>query len=195
MQNYIITFKLTTSEDDAKQLLVDHDIVINNFFRNFSIVSVSMTGEQSEIIKNNNLVEAVEPDGEKSIILPVKSSEQPMDLTRVKKELNKQQVGQKPDWRDKTKMRDYEDKGIWLLKHENVSFVVDGYTFAFQEDFGGEGQGDDYWVVFSVTKEDYSEFYKVPGWYASHHGGELEVENTYAVQPVEKVITVWEVVK
>lgn len=38
------------------------------------------------------------------------------------------------------------------------------------EEFGGEGQGDDYWVVFKVGDQ----FFKKNGWYASYDGGELD---------------------
>lgn len=117
-----------------------------------------------------------------------------MTLQDIKNALNDDQVGQKPDWRDKTKMREITGyDGVGLLRDEEASFTVDKYVFSPEESFGGEGQGDDYWVVFSVSEEgEPKKFYKIPGWYASHHGGELEVSNTFEVKAVQKTITVWE---
>jgi hypothetical protein len=58
--------------------------------------------------------------------------------------------------------------------------------------------GSEYWIVFSVTSlADPSDvvYYKVPGWYQSHCGAELEWYNVFEVKSVEKTVTVWEDVK
>lgn len=50
----------------------------------------------------------------------------------------------------------------------------------YVDDYGGEGQGDDYWVVFKVGDQ----FFRKNGWYASYDGGELDGE-LYEVFPKE----------
>lgn len=57
------------------------------------------------------------------------------------------------------------------------------------EDFGGEGQGDDYWVVFKVGDQ----FFKKNGWYASYDGGELDGD-LYEVVPVQVSRTEYEAI-
>lgn len=53
-------------------------------------------------------------------------------------------------------------------------------TLTCKEQFGGEGQGDSYWVVFSCLYNEKERFYKVDGWYASYSGHEF-----YDYSPVE----------
>lgn len=61
------------------------------------------------------------------------------------------------------------------------------------EEYGGEGQGDDYWMVCKVENKDGSliGYLKWDGWYASYDGGYLE-DDPFWVEPKEKVVTVWE---
>lgn len=54
---------------------------------------------------------------------------------------------------------------------------VDGY--------GGEGMGDDYWLVFEVTCENIVTYYKLEGWYASYEGANFDDE--FDLVEVEKV--------
>lgn len=61
-----------------------------------------------------------------------------------------------------------------------------------EKTYGGEGQGDEYWVVVSFTdSEGNVRYFQRAGWYQSFHGGELEGPTT-EVTPKEKVITVYE---
>lgn len=61
------------------------------------------------------------------------------------------------------------------------------------EDFGGEGQGDDYWFVFSVTQVDeesglsVSAMYRMDGYYASYDGGSYDGD-LYMVKPQPKTV-------
>lgn len=64
-------------------------------------------------------------------------------------------------------------------------------TVSHIESFGGEGQGDQYWMVFKITDGDVSRTFKRDGWYASYDGGYLEGPTT-EVKAVQKTITVWE---
>lgn len=59
------------------------------------------------------------------------------------------------------------------------------------EEYGGEGQGEEYWVVFSLTEGNLNRYFRKPGWYQSYDGGELDGDLT-EVNPVAKVITVWQ---
>lgn len=59
------------------------------------------------------------------------------------------------------------------------------------DSFGGEGQGDSYWMVLRLTQGDVERTFKMDGWYASHDGGYYDGPFT-EVKPVQKMITVWE---
>lgn len=82
-----------------------------------------------------------------------------------------------------------------LIKEGMKNIQVEDLVFDTVEIYGGgEGDGEEYWIVFLVQEVGANNkyYYKVPGWYQSYHGGELEWENIYPVEPVQKVITVWE---
>jgi hypothetical protein len=53
------------------------------------------------------------------------------------------------------------------------------------EQFGGEGQGDNYYSVYHF--EDHDVYIQFQGWYASHHGSEYE--EMFEVKPYEEVVT------
>lgn len=72
----------------------------------------------------------------------------------------------------------------------------DGSKLKFNclEQYGGQGQGDDYWVVFSVTDVESNKTtnYRLDGWYASYHGHEFDDYNAfYEVEPVEVTVIEW----
>lgn len=56
--------------------------------------------------------------------------------------------------------------------------------------YGGEGKGDEYWVVFSITQDEVTRYFKKPGSYQSYSGAEWDGD-LEPVTPKEKVITVW----
>lgn len=60
-------------------------------------------------------------------------------------------------------------------------------TVTTVSEYGGEGDGDQYWVVVKVGDRHIMK----PGYYASHDGGYLDGD-AYEVTPVEKVVTVYE---
>lgn len=68
---------------------------------------------------------------------------------------------------------------------------IEGYIIKLAEQYGGEGQGDCYFKVFSFEREGGIEYWKVPGWYSSDNGAELEYYNAFKVKQVEKLIQVW----
>ena len=57
------------------------------------------------------------------------------------------------------------------------------------DEYGGEGQGDEYWVVYHFVEHDI--YIRVDGWYSSYEGSEFE-DYGYEVRPTEKTITVYE---
>jgi len=74
----------------------------------------------------------------------------------------------------------YEDKG---------TLVIDGVTVPFvtADEFGGEGHGDEAWVVIKVGNQ----LFRKEGYYASHYGYDWDGD-VQEVKPVEKTITVYE---
>lgn len=46
-------------------------------------------------------------------------------------------------------------------------------NYSHENNFGGEGQGDDYWSVYSFTNGTDVVYVKFNGWYASYSGSEF----------------------
>lgn len=68
-----------------------------------------------------------------------------------------------------------------------------GFILTEEKRFGGEGQGDNYWIVFSAEKDGIKKFFKLDGWYSSYEGSCIDSYSTfYEVEEVEKVVKVWE---
>jgi len=76
---------------------------------------------------------------------------------------------------------------------EHGNFFLGGNAEAIVCDqYGGSDQGSDYWFVFELTVDGEScGYYRVPGWYQSYYGHELDFNNVFKVKPVEKTITTW----
>lgn len=70
-------------------------------------------------------------------------------------------------------------------------------TVRVEEISGGyEGAGEEYWMILRITEKLTDEktnvtYWKIPGWYQSFHGSELEISDLFQVYPSEKVIRVW----
>jgi len=74
---------------------------------------------------------------------------------------------------------------------DNLPCEVPGLgTLNHVQDYGGEGKGDEYWVVFSVMNSDGIRHFRMDGGYSSYSGAEFD-GNLREVVPEEKVITVW----
>lgn len=97
---------------------------------------------------------------------------------------------------------DYDEEDFQLLednssawsyvKYEvNETYTLDGLTAKREADYGGEGQGDQYWVVVSISDGLTTRYFKRNGWYASYNGGYLDGP-TEEVKPKQKTITVYE---
>lgn len=61
---------------------------------------------------------------------------------------------------------------------------VNGYTLSPEDSYGGEGLGEEYWVVFRLEFGDINKFVKIPGYYASHYGAELNYRYMYEVEKI-----------
>ncbi len=64
-----------------------------------------------------------------------------------------------------------------------------GWRLKFTDSYGGEGMGDEYWYVFTVSDGTVTRSVKVEGWYASYTGGEYD--EWHETLPALKTITVW----
>lgn len=68
-----------------------------------------------------------------------------------------------------------------------------GGKLTLEDSFGGEGEGNQYWVVVKVQTGDPMwpvQYFKRLGWYASYDGGFLDGP-TVEVTPKQKLVTVW----
>lgn len=77
------------------------------------------------------------------------------------------------------------------LKQGDGGYVPGLGEVAYVADYGGEGQGEEYWVVFSVTDGDVTRHFRMDGSYASYYGAEFDGD-LREVTPQQKTITVWE---
>jgi hypothetical protein len=99
----------------------------------------------------------------------------------------------------------YSDGDVYrydiIFSYESVleaedEFVVPGLgTVKHVDNYGGEGMGDQYFVVFEIVSEDglTRRMFKKNGYYASHDGAYLD-GRLFEVKPVQKTITVYEAV-
>ena len=113
-------------------------------------------------------------------------------------------------WHEEQQKRDryswFSNGGLWDDVHERIdnrwhqgnnskNQPVDfggGSVIKLVEDFGGEGQGDDYWIVMEITVDDEPpRLYRVEGWYASYDGGYLDGD-LHEVRPKEVLRTIYE---
>lgn len=70
------------------------------------------------------------------------------------------------------------------------AFIDQGISVNCVESHGGEDQGRDFYSVYKFSTQDETVYIKFQGWYASYNGSEFEEWNF--VEPVEKMITVYE---
>lgn len=84
------------------------------------------------------------------------------------------------------------NRHVWeQIKHEGREGKHEGFTANRVAEYGGEGQGDDYWVVISISDGLTSRYFRMDGYYASYSGGELDGEIS-EVTPVDRVVTFYE---
>ncbi len=88
-----------------------------------------------------------------------------------------------PEWiKDYKEQYRYYFDFLAVVKKKNIQFQ-------HEDSYGGEGQGDDYWSVYSFSRDGETIYVKFSGWYASYNGSEFN--EWFFVQPQEKVITVF----
>ena len=67
----------------------------------------------------------------------------------------------------------------------NTKKIKDKYDFSVVKQFGGEGQGDDYYYVVKLQDK----YFYIPGWYNSDYGSELSWDDVYECEPFQETIT------
>jgi hypothetical protein len=72
---------------------------------------------------------------------------------------------------------------------------LDAYNIEEQDQEGGEGQGEEYFVVYKVTKDDNTIYVKADGYYTSYEGYNFEFPDVYEVVESEKMIKYWKAIK
>ena len=75
----------------------------------------------------------------------------------------------------------YGDEGDDLISE----LKNQGYTLAYEDHYGGEGQGDNYWNVFSVEHNGQKTYFRLDGWYASYDGSHFD--DYFGFYEVDKV--------
>lgn len=74
-------------------------------------------------------------------------------------------------------------------KEFRAALAEAGVVCRYEDNYGGEGQGDDYWSVYSFARGDEKIYVQFNGWYASYNGAEFN--EWFFVEPKERVIAVW----
>lgn len=64
-----------------------------------------------------------------------------------------------------------------------------GIKYNHVDNYGGEGQGEDYWSVYSFNNDDELVYVKFDGYYASYDGSTFQ--EWFFVEPTEVVVTQW----
>jgi hypothetical protein len=69
----------------------------------------------------------------------------------------------------------------------------EGFKIALEEQFGGEGKGENYWLVFSVVSTATNEivFIRFNGWYSSDDGLHFEETGFELVEPRQVSVRQW----
>lgn len=106
------------------------------------------------------------------------------------KELNKAIEDEENSWEGS--WFEFEDQ----LEYGDDEVVVPGIGRAtFVEQYGGEGKGEDLWMVFKVTSLDGAErYFRRSGYWASFVGGDYDGP-TREVKATQKLMTVYEEIK
>jgi hypothetical protein len=77
-----------------------------------------------------------------------------------------------------------------------MPYKYEDHDLFFVESHGGEGEGDDYWAVFSLTNASgETTYWKIPGWYQSYQGGTYEYDEVFQVEPEQVMVRQWKEVK
>jgi hypothetical protein len=89
-------------------------------------------------------------------------------------------------------IKNYDLDRVWQNLHDDgAKGRRDGWTGEVVTSYGGEGGGDQYWMVISVSDGETTRYFRKDGWYASYDGGYLDGE-TYEVTPKERTVVFYE---
>ena len=80
------------------------------------------------------------------------------------------------------------DDNYWVEFHKTVDDR--GVIISYDDRKGGEGQGEEYWVVYSFQSQCETVYIKFNGYYQSYEGATFD--EFYQVIPKQKTITVYE---
>ena len=75
---------------------------------------------------------------------------------------------------------DYDEEETKEFKAKAARLNI---SFKHEDNFGGEGMGDDYWSVYSFSKGSEKVYVKFQGWYASYNGADYN--HYFFVEPKE----------
>lgn len=79
-----------------------------------------------------------------------------------------------------------ESTGVKFELDDDGSLVIEDSTVRRVDNFDGEGQGSDFWVVLSVEKDGVIRYVKKDGWY-----GCFDKAEGVEVFPCKKIISFW----
>jgi hypothetical protein len=83
-----------------------------------------------------------------------------------------------------------------VYSYYNTDGIIqpEGYTIEEEEQFGGEGQGDNYFIVVSIKENNSGEkiYVRFNGYYDSWNG--TEWDGWDFVKPIEVTVTKWEAI-
>ena len=71
---------------------------------------------------------------------------------------------------------EYFDPIKYAKTNENKTISI-----KVEEQYGGEGMGDEYYIVLKTECENTIQYWMVPGFYQSYKGSEIFIDETYEV--------------
>lgn len=99
---------------------------------------------------------------------------------------------EKEDYVPVSELTNLDNQHIWQnLKSEGNEGSRDNWSAKVEAEYGGQGDGDQYWMVIAVSDSETTRYFRKDGWYASYDGGYLDGE-TYEVTPQERTVVFYE---
>jgi hypothetical protein len=90
-------------------------------------------------------------------------------------------------------LKDFNRNGIWEHFHsEHYKGEKDGFSAEVTKAFGGEGEGDQYWMVIALSDGNSTRYFRKDGWYSSYEGGGSLDSEVAEVRPIEKAVIFYE---
>lgn len=84
-----------------------------------------------------------------------------------------------------------ESTGVKFELDDDGTLIIEGATVLLVDNFGGEGKGSDFWVVFSVEKDGVVRYVRNDGWYSSYEGVNFDKADGVEVFPRKRISTFW----